>query len=65
LLDAFTADAEAIADQIGRGALEELVAAHRIWSVWLREGRVRKIAFVVEKNGRPDPVWQSDPACHP
>jgi SAM-dependent methyltransferase len=49
LLDAYAADAAAIAGQIGRGALEELVAAHRIWSGWLRGGRIRKLAFVVEK----------------
>lgn len=49
LCDAFTTDAAAIADQIGHGTLEKLVAAHRLWSVWLREGRVRKLAFVVEK----------------
>lgn len=66
LLDAFTADAAAIADQIGRRALAELVAAHRIWSVWLREGRVRKIAFVVEKlRDRGPRARESDPACHP
>jgi SAM-dependent methyltransferase len=47
LLDAFTADAAAIAAQLGRRALDELVAAHRLWSDWLREGRVRKLAFVV------------------
>jgi SAM-dependent methyltransferase len=49
LLDAFTADAAAIAGQIGRETLDELVTAHRVWSVWLREGRVRKLAFVAEK----------------
>ena len=49
LINAFAADATAIAEQIGRGALEELLAAHRLWSDWLREGRVRKIALVVEK----------------
>ena len=51
LLNAFAADATAIAGQIGRRALEELLAAHRLWSDWLREGRVRKIAFVAEKTG--------------
>jgi len=51
LIDAFAADATDIAGQIGRGALEELLAAHRLWSDWLREGRVRKIAFVAEKTG--------------
>jgi SAM-dependent methyltransferase len=49
LLDAFAADATAIAGQIGHEALEGLLAAHRLWSDWLGEGRVRKIAFVVEK----------------
>jgi SAM-dependent methyltransferase len=51
LIDAFAADATAIAGQIGRRALEDLLAAHRLWSDWLREGRLRKIAFVAEKNG--------------
>jgi SAM-dependent methyltransferase len=49
LIDAFAADATAIAAQIGRRALDELLAAHRLWSDWLETGRVRKIAFVVEK----------------
>jgi SAM-dependent methyltransferase len=53
LLNAFAADATAISRQIGRGALEELLAAHRLWSDWLREGRVRKIAFVAEKTETP------------
>jgi SAM-dependent methyltransferase len=51
LLDAFAADATAIAREIGRTALEELMAAHRLWSDWLEEGRVRKIALVAEKTG--------------
>jgi SAM-dependent methyltransferase len=49
LLAAFAADATAIAGQIGRTALEELLAAHLLWSDWLQEGRVRKIALVAEK----------------
>ena len=53
LIDAFAADATEIAAQIGRQALEELLAAHRLWSDWLREGRVRKIAFVTEKRETP------------
>jgi SAM-dependent methyltransferase len=53
LIDAFAADATDIAAQIGRRALEELLAAHRLWSEWLREGRVRKIAFVAEKAQTP------------
>jgi hypothetical protein len=49
LINAFSADAADIAAQVGRQALEELLAAHRLWSAWLRQGRVRKIAFVAEK----------------
>jgi SAM-dependent methyltransferase len=53
LISAFAADATDIAAQIGRRALEELLAAHRLWSDWMREGRVRKIAFVAEKTATP------------
>jgi SAM-dependent methyltransferase len=49
LTDAFAADAADIAAQIGDQALEELLSAHRLWSDWLRPGRVRKIALVAEK----------------
>jgi SAM-dependent methyltransferase len=49
LIDAFIADASQIAAQLGQRAVEELLAAHRLWSDWLREGRVRKFAFVAEK----------------
>jgi SAM-dependent methyltransferase len=49
LVTAFTADAAAIAGQIGRETLEELLAAHRLWRDWLRDGRARKIAFVAQK----------------
>ncbi len=49
LIDAFTADATAIAAQIGRPALDELLAAHRLWSDWLATGRVRKIACIAEQ----------------
>jgi SAM-dependent methyltransferase len=49
LLDAFAADAADIASQIGRRALDELLAAHRLWSAWLATGRVRKIHFVAER----------------
>ncbi len=50
LIDAFSADATDIAAQIGAQALDELVVAHRLWSVWLREGRVRKFALIAEKS---------------
>jgi SAM-dependent methyltransferase len=51
LIDAFAADARHIAAQIGGPALAELLTAHRLWRDWLREGRVRKLAFVVERTG--------------
>jgi SAM-dependent methyltransferase len=46
LARAFAADAEEIAAQIGRQALDELLAAHRLWVEWLDAGRVRKLALV-------------------
>lgn len=49
LIDAFASDAAEIAAQIGRQALDDLLGAHRLWGDWLREGRVRKFAFVAEK----------------
>jgi SAM-dependent methyltransferase len=54
LIEAFAADAADIAAQIGGRALEELLAAHRLWSDWLAEGRVRKLAFVAEHAQAPD-----------
>jgi hypothetical protein len=53
LIDAFEADATNISAQIGHHALDELLAAHRLWSDWLRDRRVRKLAFVAEKTGAP------------
>lgn len=49
LADAFASDAEAIAAQIGRRALDELLAAHRLWIEWLHGGRVRKLALAAER----------------
>jgi sarcosine/dimethylglycine N-methyltransferase len=46
LTGAFTDDADAIAAQIGRHALNDLLAAHRLWIEWLESGRVRKLALV-------------------
>jgi len=46
LADAFAADAAGIAEQIGRQALDDLVAAHRLWVEWLDARRVRKLALV-------------------
>jgi SAM-dependent methyltransferase len=56
LIDAFDADAAAIASRLGRRALEDLLASHRLWSEWLHEGRARKFAVVAAKtlaDGRP------------
>lgn len=49
LTEAYAADAPAIASRIGRRALDELLAAHRLWTEWLASGRVRKIAVVAER----------------
>ncbi|HET7474643.1 MAG TPA: class I SAM-dependent methyltransferase [Dermatophilaceae bacterium] len=49
LIDGFAADGDRIAAHIGERALDELVAAHRLWSDWLRSGRVRKFALVAER----------------
>jgi SAM-dependent methyltransferase len=49
LTDAFSGDAAAIAAQIGRPALHDLIDAHRLWSEWLDSKRIRKLAIVAEK----------------
>jgi hypothetical protein len=49
LLGAFVDDAQDIAAQIGRRALDELLAAHALWRDWLGERRVCKLAVVAEK----------------
>jgi SAM-dependent methyltransferase len=46
LAAAYAADAADIAAQIGRRALDELLAAHHLWIQWLDTGRVRKLALV-------------------
>jgi SAM-dependent methyltransferase len=49
LASAFAANTEDIAAHIGHRALDELLAAHRLWVQWLDEGRVRKLALVSER----------------
>lgn len=49
LVDAFAAMAPEIAGHLGGRFLDDLLAAHRLWSDWLREGRARKFAVVAEK----------------
>lgn len=48
--EAYAADADAISGLVGRRALEELLAAHRLWVAWLGQGRVRKVAVVAERS---------------
>jgi SAM-dependent methyltransferase len=49
LLNAYAADAPAIAPRIGQAELADLLAAHRLWVQWLDSGRVRKLSVVAEK----------------
>lgn len=49
LTESFAAEAATIRAHIGSRALTDLLAAHRLWSRWLGEGRVRKYGFVAEK----------------
>jgi sarcosine/dimethylglycine N-methyltransferase len=57
LIDAFVSEAPSIAADIGRQAFDDLLAAHRLWSDWLRDGRVRKLAVVAEKRGYEFSTW--------
>jgi SAM-dependent methyltransferase len=49
LIEAFVAEEPNIAAEVGQRAVDELLSAHRLWSDWLGDGRVRKFAFVAEK----------------
>ena len=49
LATAFAAHADSIAARLGRRALDDLLAAHRLWIEWLDAGRVRKLALVAER----------------
>ncbi len=46
MVAALVADGPAISEQIGGRAMDELLAAHRLWGSWIRAGRVRKVACV-------------------
>ena len=46
LAAAYEAHGDAITTALGPRALADLLAAHRLWIDWLREGRVRKLALV-------------------
>jgi SAM-dependent methyltransferase len=49
LLASFNRHTRDITEQLGPGALDELVAGHRLWSDWLRRRRVRKLAVVAQQ----------------
>jgi SAM-dependent methyltransferase len=53
LADAYAADGAAICARIGRRALDDLLAAHRLWVDWLDTGRVRKLALVANRVNAP------------
>lgn len=53
LTAAFLNDRPAIAAALGERTVDELVRAHGLWSSWLRDGRVRKLAVVAELVARP------------
>jgi SAM-dependent methyltransferase len=57
LHDEFVADAKNISKRIGRGTLESLLDAHRLWIDWLGRGRVRKFMLVAEKTD-PKPLGE-------
>lgn len=51
LVKAYTAGATQVADGVGREDLGDMLAAHRLWSAWLANGRMRKLALVAVKDG--------------
>lgn len=50
MIAAFTTHEDAIAAEVGRRALDDLLEAHRLWSDWLGSGRVRKFAVVAQRD---------------
>ena len=49
LLAGFVAERASITEGLPSQAFEDLVAAQRLWSDWLAEGRGRKFALVAER----------------
>ena len=49
LAAAYEDDGDAIAGALGPRALDDLLAAHRLWVDWLETGRVRKLALVATR----------------
>jgi SAM-dependent methyltransferase len=49
LVTALEAERSAIAADLGHAAVDDLLAAHRLWSSWMGSGRIHKLAVVTEK----------------
>jgi len=49
LVEAYAAAAPDLVEVVGAEVVDRLVTSHRLWSRWLRDGRVRKFAVVAEK----------------
>jgi SAM-dependent methyltransferase len=49
LTEAYAADRSAIAAEVGERAVDDLLAAHRLWREWLCSARMRKFAIVAER----------------
>lgn len=63
LLGSYIAAADEIAAASGQDTVDDLVASHRLWSTWLRGGRIRKFGVVAEKVDSPvsreSPSWRT------
>lgn len=63
LLGSYTATADEIAAASGQDTVDDLLASHRLWSTWLRTGRIRKFGIVAEKVAPGQPrVTESETA---
>lgn len=54
LTAAYAAAGDAVTASIGRRALDDLLASHRLWSEWLAAGRARKLALVAQAGSDPE-----------
>jgi hypothetical protein len=52
LIEAFLAERSAIEAELGDGALDDLLTAHRLWRDWMAAGRIRKFAIVAVRTDR-------------
>lgn len=51
LLHAYASDRDRIAARLGGRVVDDLLTAHRLWSSWLRDGRVRKFSVIAKHPG--------------